>query len=317
MEVNFDSTKIFDLNIYNELDESFVYNDDYVSGTLKFFRINPDLILTTCSNRVSSTHIVNEQIACDYFIFFFMLEGGLNNYSFEQPAPFEGGRGALYYLNSYGRLAFPEQEKNRFLTLIVSPAYLFDRILRGGELNPEALISLEREYRASTLIANSTYDITTRTILEQIVNCPFEGGIKRLYLEGKVMELLATYFNALCRGSSPLPSEERLNRQDVERLKALKELLGSAFDRPLTLNKLAREAGLNEFKLKQGFKKLFGTTVFNHIRELRMQHALQLMLDGESNIGEISARVGYSNPSNFSRNFKKRFGLNPRDYLSN
>ncbi len=73
--------------------------------------------------------------------------------------------------------------------------------------------------------------------------------------------------------------------------------------------------GTNEFKLKKGFKQIFGSTIFEHITNLRMQKAKEILLDGQMNIIEACNMVGYSNPSHFSKNFKMQFGMNPKEFL--
>lgn len=313
MIVDFDSTTLFDSNSCRNLDKAFCYANDYVDGCLNLYRINSDIILTRTNSIISGEHVVNELISSDYFILFFMLDGVVRNLSFAEELHHEAGRVAFYYLKGYGRLSFPRSKNDRFLTIIINPTYLFDKILGENGPSHEVMGTIEAAHSESRLIDISYYDAACRVILEQICSCPFEGAIKRLFLEGKVLELLALYFNGL--GQTVAPVEGRLNRQDIEKLKGLKELLSNRFNSSLTLDELSREVGLNQFKLKYGFKKLFGTTVFNYIKQLRMEQAHRLILDGESNVGELSTLVGYSNPSNFSRNFRKHFGENPKAFL--
>ena len=69
--------------------------------------------------------------------------------------------------------------------------------------------------------------------------------------------------------------------------------------------------GLNEFKLKKGFKELFGTTVFDYLYDLKMEYAKQLLAADEVLVNEVSGMVGYRNPNHFSTAFKRKYGMNP------
>ena len=80
---------------------------------------------------------------------------------------------------------------------------------------------------------------------------------------------------------------------------------------PHSLQSLSRAFCLNEFKLKKGFKELFGDTVFGYIHSLRMQHARSLILDEKMNINKVAGKVGYKNANHFSTAFKKQFGIAP------
>lgn len=73
--------------------------------------------------------------------------------------------------------------------------------------------------------------------------------------------------------------------------------------------------GLNDFKLKAGFKEVFGTTVFGYIREQRLEKALAYLQSGRWNVGEAAFSVGYANPCSFAKAFRERYGLNPSELL--
>ena len=74
---------------------------------------------------------------------------------------------------------------------------------------------------------------------------------------------------------------------------------------------LTYEFGLNEFKLKKGYKHFFNTTVFGYILHLRMQKAKALLSDPQMTISDVAQFVGYNNTGSFSYEFKKRFGHSP------
>ncbi|WP_256441273.1 helix-turn-helix transcriptional regulator [Chitinophaga sp. HK235] len=72
----------------------------------------------------------------------------------------------------------------------------------------------------------------------------------------------------------------------------------------------------NDFKLKKGFKEMFGNTVFGYMNQVRMEKAKLLLLEGKNSIADISFTVGYKNPQHFTAAFKKHFGYLPSELKS-
>lgn len=69
--------------------------------------------------------------------------------------------------------------------------------------------------------------------------------------------------------------------------------------------------GINQTKLKSGFKQLFGTTVFGYLTDIRMEKARLLILSEKKNVGEVADLVGYQHPHHFAAAFKRKFGYSP------
>ncbi|MDF2923625.1 MAG: helix-turn-helix protein [Paenibacillaceae bacterium] len=153
-------------------------------------------------------------------------------------------------------------------------------------------------------------------ILEEIKSCPYGGSIKRLFLEGKSLELLALLLDdAEAGGEAAACAAFSWRKEDIRSLHLARDILSRSWREPPGLLQLARKVGLNDFKLKRGFKELFGTTVFGYVRQLRMQQARELLEQGGANVTEAAYLVGYSNISHFSALFRKTFGCHPREYV--
>lgn len=148
--------------------------------------------------------------------------------------------------------------------------------------------------------------------MQEIMNCHRLGALKRLFLESKVIELLMLQVEQYEQATQK-KSNQHIKPYDVEKIMSAKSIVEANLDNPFTLMELSRQVGLNDFKLKKGFKKLFGTTVFGYLRDLRMKKAKRLLFDTNKTIIEISEEIGYKNPHHFSTAFKKEFGLQPRE----
>jgi AraC-like DNA-binding protein len=146
--------------------------------------------------------------------------------------------------------------------------------------------------------------------LRQLWRCPYQGATKRMYLESKIWELLAL-MTAQEQSRTVAPP---LELDDVDRLHQAKEILRQRLDNPPSLLELARLVGLNDNALKRGFRQVFGTTVFGYLHDYRLEQAQQLLASGDMNVTEVAAAIGFESRSYFSIAFRKKFGINPKDY---
>ena len=183
------------------------------------------------------------------------------------------------------------------------------------EENPSPLInSLMAGNSASRFHQSLNSTAATSAVLQQILNCPYHGPTKRMYLEAKALELLAIQFHQLTEQSGDTPTPPSLRPEDRERLYQAKDILRCQFEQPPSLQALARQVGLNDYKLKQGFRQLFDTTVFGYVQTCRMAQAQRLLQERELSIAHIADRVGHASPSQFCHAFKRHVGLTPSEY---
>jgi AraC-like DNA-binding protein len=145
-------------------------------------------------------------------------------------------------------------------------------------------------------------------VLEEILHLDARGSTRQLLFEAKGLELLSLLIDEL-----ELASQARspLGQRDLERLECARRLLLERMASPPSLRELARQVGLNEVKLKTGFRTLFGTSVFAYLRGKRMELARGLLVQRGLSVTEVALHVGYANPSKFAAAFRKHFGFAP------
>jgi transcriptional regulator GlxA family with amidase domain len=83
---------------------------------------------------------------------------------------------------------------------------------------------------------------------------------------------------------------------------------------PLSI--LASKAGVNELKLKVGFKELYKISPYQYLIKLRLEKARQLLENTDLNIKEIATRIGFDGYRGFSKAFRKNFGVPPAEFRS-
>lgn len=147
------------------------------------------------------------------------------------------------------------------------------------------------------------------TIVHQVLNCPFTNGSAALYIESKVLELLLNILDHLF-GNHTL-SPVKLSPYEIEKLHEAKEIIVKDFENPLSIIQLSKKIGVNDFKLKKGFKYLFGSTLFDYVHRERMEKAKQLLLETDLPVEDIAMMTGYEFATSFKKAFKSYFNYTP------
>ncbi|MBT9186851.1 MULTISPECIES: helix-turn-helix transcriptional regulator [Zobellia] len=151
-------------------------------------------------------------------------------------------------------------------------------------------------------------------ILSQMMNYNLHPSIKELYIKGKVYELISLYFNK----SDDADIEQcpfLVDEDNVRRIRKAKEIVISRMAEPPTLTELSEEIGLSLKKLKEGFKQIYGDSVFSFLFDYKMEYARKMLETGQHNVNEVGLKVGYSTASHFISAFKKKYGTTPKKYL--
>jgi AraC-like DNA-binding protein len=136
--------------------------------------------------------------------------------------------------------------------------------------------------------------------------------LRTSYLEAKAMEILCQVLADLINRNNLRRFEVRMNPRELNCIYEARDYLAQHFVAPPTIPKLARMVGINQTKLKAGFKQALGVTIYHFIIRLRMERASALLLNNEHSISTVAYMVGYDYPANFTYAFKKHFGVLPK-----
>lgn len=91
-------------------------------------------------------------------------------------------------------------------------------------------------------------------------------------------------------------------------------LIRERIEEPLSVEAMAQTLGVNKDKLTALFRARLGLTVFEYATELRLERSRQELTETDGRIQQIAMRAGYRNAGDFTRAFKRRFGMTPRAY---
>ncbi len=161
-------------------------------------------------------------------------------------------------------------------------------------------------------------DPAIHQVVDQIIHHRYTGDLQRLFLLSKSIELLVCCAESCERATTTSSQSTFLKtNSDKEKILAARDLVNTRIDSPPSLSEIARTIGLNEYKLKRGFKEIFQTTVFGYLTSQRLHLARRYLLDTQKTAAEIAFELGYSTPQHFNNAFKKHFGHTPQSVRIN
>ena len=106
-----------------------------------------------------------------------------------------------------------------------------------------------------------------------------------------------------------------IDEDNIRKIRLAKELILQNISEPPSLQMLSESIGLSLNKLKEGFKQLYGDTVFGYLLDHKMEEARRMLASKNYNVNEVGLKIGYSTSSHFIAAFKKKYGTTPKKYL--
>jgi AraC-like DNA-binding protein len=204
-------------------------------------------------------------------------------------------------------------ERHRFVTVEFSSRFLRERLRQcDGALNALVEKFLLPGTAPAGLGEIQRLTAELERLVLQLAHPPSFQGARRLWYEGKVLQIMAEFFFER-RDKDELfcDRQKRLARERVDRVVMI---LRRNLAEPPTLEEIGREAGCSPFYLSRTFSRETGMTIPQYLRKLRMERAAELLESGKYNVTEAAMEVGYSSLSHFSQAFCQTMGCCPALY---
>ena len=154
-----------------------------------------------------------------------------------------------------------------------------------------------RAFFAGTLKYNVN---SRRSYIRELQSCTDIENLKKWFLD-KTREICTKLEN----------SKEKEASSIIDRAK---EYINENFRRDISLDDVSREVDISPYYFSKLFKQETGKNFIEHLTEIRLKNARELLQDSQLSIKEICAQSGYSDPNYFSRIFKKHTGKSPLEY---
>lgn len=134
-----------------------------------------------------------------------------------------------------------------------------------------------------------------------------------------VLELFSILHDLSISRNMQLLSDSTFNFQESytynnRRITKAIQYLNQNFDRPITLNEIAKLANMSDVSFSRYFKQSTGNTFIDSLNEIRLGHASRMLIDTTDSIAEIAYNCGFNNISNFNRIFRKKKSCTPKEF---
>ncbi len=160
------------------------------------------------------------------------------------------------------------------------------------------------------LIDKMIIDEEINNTLQKIFTADFNCQKQRFQVKTTIVTLLDYFFKTYLNGQTTIRTNTIIPQEDLTKLKAIEELLKEDLDRFPSINKLAVIAQMCGTKLKQRFKQVYGYALYEYYNKNRLEKAKDFLATGISP-KEAGLRIGFSDVSNFTKAFKKEYGITP------
>lgn len=156
-------------------------------------------------------------------------------------------------------------------------------------------------------------DLPLHSLFIQAIKSDGNTGLQSLLREGLAKTIIASLWQSCV--VKPLEGQAscHFRESDQKAFRQAAYILEQRYENPPTISELCKMVGVNEYKLKIGFRALFGKTIHEYAHHVRMKTARVLLEDDDLTISQVAYRVGYINVSHFTKAFHKQHGVNPSD----
>ncbi len=281
---------------------------------VKNIRISEGIFMVRVENREEDSFRLKREIDQSLIQFYFATEGGASflfnrgNYRLE----LEVEKSLLFY-NPLMALPLDIEVKphSKLVFLYITVENLHRLFVTGSE----EIAFLNQENINQKFYTDRPITPMLALTVNQLFQDNIQGPARKVFEKAKAYEILALFFNK--EEGKDVEQCPFLNDEDnVQRIREAKKILIEKMVSPPTLKELSREIGLNEYRLKEGFKNIYGKTVFQFLNDYRLDKARQLLESGKFKVNDAAYQIGYTNPSHFIAAFRKKFGVTPKKYLT-
>jgi AraC-like DNA-binding protein len=197
------------------------------------------------------------------------------------------------------------EEALKYIHIRINYDYIFNLI--HPEANRENAAILEDMIRNRYMFLHKqtppSMTVEMHMILKEIISYSKKGILQKLFVEAKTIKLLLLIFEQF--------DEKDTVDETPKTSLMIKKFIDENYHRNIKAEDIGRLIGINQNKIRKEFKAHYHRTVSDYMAELRMLKAKKLITDKEIMIKEIAIECGYEYVQNFTRAFKKKFGISP------
>lgn len=208
---------------------------------------------------------------------------------------------------------YPKDTPTRWVTIACRPQ-LIAQLAGVDESELPALFQSTDSagsHRDSTSHQPHAFCARMRTATADVLTARISGPARVSYIRARCTELLCLAVMRLTQVDYATSTRARLTERDREMLMRIKAQIDTAYLNCPSCAELSRQYGINRNKLFYGFKDLFGVSVSDYVRDLKIVEGRRLLIETDLPITAISEKLGFAHPGNFSTAIKRLYGVTP------
>ncbi|WP_334056202.1 BLUF domain-containing protein [Polaribacter sp. P097] len=296
------------------------FKNKYGKGNAKAFKLFTGLEVLSF-NILDSETIVLEDLYknCNCLHFIFCTEGFLTHYLNKAVEKQNIHRLQNVVIgnnkNNASTIVIPANTKVKFTIItVMEVSHLSNDLKNGSQLsnllsNIMSNVSSRENYTYFGEISSKT-----ATFVDTIINTNLSGLSNRLINEASVYRALASQYSSPGNNIKKVENKNPLSKKDTLQIIELSDYISQNLHETIPLKKLTLISGLNHKKIQKGFQYFFGETMNKFITNLRVLKAKEYLEETDFSISEIVYKVGLNSRSYFSKIFKEKYGLIPKEY---
>ncbi|WP_165851759.1 helix-turn-helix transcriptional regulator [Chryseobacterium pennipullorum] len=258
------------------------------------------------SGRSSRSHMIEGKSS---FNLLFLLSPHIHlaAHNCERQFSFEKNQYILHYSpeEQVAELWTDSKEILQYLQIQINYQYIFNLI--NPEENLESADILENMIHNNFIFLYNqtppTMTVEMHMILKEIMTYSRKGVLQKLFVEAEIIKLLILIFEQFNEKNTSHPTDRTPE--------IIRQLVDENYHRNISAEEIGKQIGINQNTVRKEFKAQYQTTISEYASELRMLKAKKMIINSDIMIKEIAIECGYEYLQNFTRAFKKKFGISP------
>lgn len=291
----------------NEFYKKYNIKDELGTGYIEIYKLKDGMEITIYNLNLKEDLRLNYIVDSDYFEIEYCIAGSMNIIQKNKTRFKEGDISISASKHTEGTINYESGELYRGIAIVTDKFGIKNYFGSSGiEVWNKTIEKLDRE-RRNEYYNGVQVSYNIRNSFLEIFNCKYDLELRKLFFEAKIMEILTNIIMLE-------KNESILDDYEFKKIKQVPEILmENIFELP-TVDQLSKILGINKNKLNDGFKEIYGDSIFSYHRKKSLEKASIYLRTTDKTIQEISLDVGYSTASNFCYAFKKQFGVSPKKY---
>lgn len=222
--------------------------------------------------------------------------------------------GDLFFMTRTDEHGYEDCVDFEIVNILFTPAFLGKRSFDREEYQPffEAIVAEEKSLKGFFHVSlNGKADLIVRNLIGgmlQEFGRPDLGAEEMLRNSFRNVLILATRAH---NGSGFDKPAARGTQKLQENFRKAVDFIEANFDRAISLEEIAKVAGLNRTYFSEIFHRVMGRKLSNYLMDLRMFKAATLLKNSDLSIKETAYRSGFSDLRHFTRVFQKHYHCTP------